>query len=123
MTVKTGLTKAVLESTLDTKQAERELLQFTCKHFPRSRTAVLGGNSVYVDRQFLFKDMPNLAYYLHYRIIDVSSVKELCRRWYPQEAGQAPAKKESHRALDDIIESIEELRYLRRTFFKDQPQK
>ncbi|MBN3293785.1 ORN protein, partial [Polypterus senegalus] len=78
----------------------------------------LAGNSVHADKKFLDKYMPQFMYHLHYRIIDVSTIKELCRRWFPEEYKQAPRKKASHRALDDIHESIKELQFYRRSVFK-----
>ena len=80
-----------------------------------------GGNSIGVDRRFLDRYLPDLDRYLHYRSIDVSSIKELCRRWYPAIYKQRPSKSETHRALDDILESIEELRYYRGAMFIPQP--
>ncbi len=79
---------------------------------------LIAGNSVYVDRQFIAKQMPRLNALFHYRIVDVSGVKELCRRWYPAQFENQPPKKKEHRALDDIIESIEELKYYRTSIFK-----
>jgi oligoribonuclease len=81
----------------------------------------LAGNSVSVDRSFIARDMPRLSQYLHYRTIDVSSVKELARRWQPKVFFQAPAKTGNHRALGDIQDSIEELKYYRQTFFIPTP--
>ncbi|RKP39609.1 REX2, RNA exonuclease 2 [Dimargaris cristalligena] len=115
---KTGLTRSVLESQVTTAQAERALLKFTKRHFRTPRVALLGGNSVHADRLFLAQEMPKLIGHLHYRLVDVSSVAELCRRWYPDESQAMPKKKATHRALDDIKESIEQLRYLRQNYFK-----
>ncbi|MEY2691333.1 MAG: hypothetical protein RLZ80_600 [Actinomycetota bacterium] len=81
----------------------------------------IAGNSVYVDRIFISRDMPKLAEYLHYRTIDVSSIKELTRRWYPKVYFNAPAKTGNHRALGDIRDSIAELSFYRKTVFVDQP--
>ncbi|KAJ1922935.1 hypothetical protein IWQ60_006188 [Tieghemiomyces parasiticus] len=94
-------------------EAERRLLDFTKSYFPKPREAVLGGNSVHADRRFLEKDMPALASHLHYRII-----AELCKRWYPEDKLCQYQKREAHRALDDIKESIGQLRHLRQYFFR-----
>lgn len=110
-----GLTEAVRNSEVSMQQAERETLDFIQQHCHRD-TAPLCGNSVWQDRRFLAKYMPELEQYLHYRIIDVSSVKEVVRRWYPDEV-TPPSKQQSHRALDDIQESIRELKYYRSTVF------
>lgn len=110
-----GLTEAVRESELTMKAAERQTLDFIARHCHRD-TAPLCGNSVWQDRRFLAKYMPKLEAYLHYRIIDVSSVKEVVRRWYPDEVSP-PSKQQSHRALDDIRDSIRELRYYRSEVF------
>ncbi|MHB8452313.1 MAG: oligoribonuclease, partial [Mycobacteriales bacterium] len=93
-------------------------------HVPESGKAPLCGNSIATDRGFLARDMPALDAWLHYRMVDVSSIKELVRRWYPKLYFAAPAKQRGHRALADIHESIEELRYYRRTVFlpRDQPK-
>ncbi|KAJ1794700.1 rna exonuclease [Coemansia sp. RSA 2399] len=113
-----GLTQSVLRSTTTMAEAEASVLDLVKRHCTRPRTAVLAGNSVHADRAFLRRQMPELTAYLHYRIVDVSSVKELARRWNPQVLEAAPAKKVAHRAFDDIIESIEELRYYRTSLFK-----
>uniref|UniRef100_A0A2C9JJU4 Exonuclease domain-containing protein n=1 Tax=Biomphalaria glabrata TaxID=6526 RepID=A0A2C9JJU4_BIOGL len=112
-----GLTEAVRKSQISTAEAERRILDFLRKH-TEERTCPLAGNSVYMDKLFLEKYMPSLTQHLHYRIIDVSTVKEICRRWYPQNYESAPIKKSSHRAMDDILESVEELKYYRSTIFK-----
>ena len=110
-----GLTEAVRDSSVSTKDAQRQTLKFIAEHCHRD-TAPLCGNSVWQDRRFLARYMPRLEAYLHYRIIDVSSVKEVVKRWYPDEL-TPPVKGQSHRALDDIRESIEELKYYRSTVF------
>lgn len=112
-----GLTEAVRKSNISLENAEQQMLDFVTKHTVEKQ-APLAGNSIHVDRQFLEKYMKKFMNHLHYRIIDVSTVKELCRRWYPEDLGNAPKKKTSHRALDDIKESIEELKYYRSTIFK-----
>lgn len=98
-------------------QAEIEIKQFLEKHVTE-KTSPIAGNSVYMDRLFLNKFMPNVNDYLHYRIIDVSTVKELCRRWNTEIYKQAPKKQFTHRALDDIKESVNEMKYYKTTFFK-----
>lgn len=94
-------------------EAEAAVLQYVKSHVPEARRAPLAGSSVYVDRGFLARDMPALDQHLHYRLIDVSTIKELSRRWYPRTYFNAPEKKGNHRALGDIRESIAELRYYR----------
>ncbi|XP_068244798.1 probable oligoribonuclease [Palaemon carinicauda] len=114
---KSGLTDKCRSSKISLAAAEDQLLQFVAQHTEKGK-APLAGNSVHADKRFLDKYMPKLMKHLHYRIVDVSTVKELCRRWYPEDFTNAPAKKLSHRALDDIKESIEELRYYRSAIFK-----
>ena len=109
-----GLLDRVRASTVDVAEAERRTLAFV-KEWVGEREAPLCGNSVHQDRLFLAGEMPELEAYLHYRIVDVSSVKELVRRWYPDLP--KPEKRNAHRALDDIRESIEELRYYRAHVF------
>ncbi|XP_043477069.1 probable oligoribonuclease [Leptopilina heterotoma] len=113
---KTGLTNASRNSTVTNSDAESRLLKFLQKNIPQ-RTCPLAGNSVYMDRMFLTMHMPLVNEYLHYRIIDVSTVKELVRRWNPSVFKNTPRKKLCHRALDDIIESIQELEYYRKFIF------
>lgn len=115
---KSGLTQAVRDSKISLAQAEYEFLSFVRKHTPPG-FCPLAGNSVHVDKQFLNKYMPQFMRHLHYRIIDVSTVKELCRRWHPVEYECAPKKASSHRALDDIRESIKELQFYRQNIFKE----
>ncbi|CAH2319414.1 oligoribonuclease, mitochondrial [Pelobates cultripes] len=114
---KSGLTQAVRESHITLQQAEYEFLSFIREHTPPG-LCPLAGNSVHADKKFLDKYMPQFMKHLHYRIIDVSTVKELCRRWYTDEFEQAPKKKASHRALDDIKESIRELQFYKESIFK-----
>jgi len=111
-----GLTARVRASTLGEAEAERLLLDFVAQHVP-ARAAPLAGNSVHQDRLFLARYMPALEKHLHYRNVDVSTVKELARRWHPEPYAARPTKRATHRALEDIRESIEELRYYRRTVF------
>ena len=113
---KSGLTQAVRESNISLEQAERETLAFIKKYCPPKK-GVLCGNSVWQDRNFLVRHMPQVADYLHYRLVDVTSVKELLYRWYPGSPHLSFLKKDSHRALPDIFESIEELRHYRKYFF------
>jgi oligoribonuclease len=118
---RSGLTTAVRESTVTTAQAEDMILEYVRSHVPEPRTAPLCGNSIATDRGFLARDMKRLDAHLHYRMIDVSSIKELCRRWYPRVYFGQPAKGLAHRALADIRESIRELEYYRRTVFVPLP--
>jgi oligoribonuclease len=115
---KSGLTASVLDSTLTTQQAELQILDFIQQHVPLPRVGVLAGNSVHVDRQFLQQDMPRITDHLHYRIVDVSTLKELAYRWHPKLLSLQPRKKETHRALDDILESIQELKFYQSKVFK-----
>ena len=103
------------------QEAEHIVLDYVRTFVPEPRKAPLGGNTVATDRGFLARDMPDLEAYLHYRIIDVSSIKELSRRWYPRVYFNAPKKSGGHRALADIRESIAELRYYRQAVFVPQP--
>ncbi|XP_014827121.1 PREDICTED: oligoribonuclease, mitochondrial [Poecilia mexicana] len=114
---KSGLTQAVQNSKMTLEQAEYEFLSFVRQHTPPGQCP-LAGNSVHADKRFLDKYMPQFMYHLHYRIIDVSTIKELCRRWFPEEFKMAPHKSATHRALDDIKESIKELQYYRACIFK-----
>ena len=102
-------------------EAEEKVLDYVRQHVPDSRKAPLAGSSVYVDRGFLARDMPALDAHLHYRVIDVSSIKELARRWYPRAYFASPEKRGNHRALGDIRESIAELRYYRDAIFVPHP--
>ncbi|CAO3691308.1 unnamed protein product [Rhizopus stolonifer] len=112
---KSGLTRQVLESNITVQAAEKQVLDFLKLHIPEG-IAPLAGNSVHADKQFLVKEMPKIVDYLHYRIVDVSTIKELSKRWYPKIAAGV-VKKATHRALDDIIESIEELKYYQKHVF------
>ena len=112
---KTGLTDAVRKSKIDLKTAENMMLDFVKQHVPKG-VCPLAGNSIHADRLFLNKYMPTFLEHLHYRIIDVSSIKELCKRWYPN--NKFFGKYNVHRSLDDIKESIEELKHYRSTVFK-----
>ncbi|WP_448612116.1 oligoribonuclease [Geodermatophilus sp. URMC 60] len=121
MHAKSGLTEAVRASTLTVAEAEQKLLAYVKRFVPERRTAPLCGNSIGTDRGFLARDMPELDDHLHYRMIDVSSVKELARRWFPRVYFAQPQKGLAHRALADIIESVRELTYYRQTLFVDGP--
>ncbi|HEY9266669.1 MAG TPA: oligoribonuclease [Mycobacterium sp.] len=121
MHAKSGLVDEVRASTTDLATAEEMVLDYVRTHIPQAKTAPLAGNSIATDRAFLARDMPKLDDYLHYRMIDVSSIKELCRRWYPRIYFGQPAKGLAHRALADIHESIRELRYYRQTAFVTPP--
>ena len=116
-----GLTEEVRASTIDVATAEELVLDYIREFVPQAKTAPLAGNSIATDRGFLARDMPALDDYLHYRMIDVSSIKELCRRWYPKIYYGQPEKGLAHRALADIQESISELRYYRRIAFVPPP--
>ncbi|KAM6969855.1 small fragment nuclease [Aplochiton taeniatus] len=116
-----GLTQAVRDSKISLQQAEYEFLSFVRQHTPPGQCP-LAGNSVHADKKFLDKFMPQFMYHLHYRIIDVSTIKELCRRWFPEEYKHAPQKKASHRALDDIQESIKELQFYRVNVFQNRAE-
>jgi len=116
-----GLTEEVRASTIDLATAESMVLDYIRSHVKAAKTAPLAGNSIATDRGFIARDMPALDDFLHYRMIDVSSIKELCRRWYPRIYYGQPDKGLAHRALADIQESIRELRYYRRTAFVPMP--
>jgi oligoribonuclease len=121
MHAKSGLTEEVRASTLTLAEAEQQLLAYVKRFVPDRRTAPLCGNSIGTDRGFLARDMPELDDHLHYRMVDVSSVKELARRWFPRVYFAQPAKGLAHRALADIIESVRELAYYRQTLFVPSP--
>ena len=110
-----------LEGGVTLREAEERVLAYIREYVPESGKAALAGNTVGTDRAFLARDMPELEAWLHYRIVDVSSIKELTRRWYPRAYFAAPAKSGNHRALADIAESIDELRYYRKAVFVPQP--
>ncbi|MFT4296674.1 MAG: oligoribonuclease [Micropruina sp.] len=120
MHAKSGLLP-LLESGVDIETAEQQVLDYIRSQVPSARTAPLAGNTIGTDRAFLARDMPELEQYVHYRNVDVSSIKELARRWYPRAYYNTPAKSGNHRALADIRESIEELRYYRDAVFVPQP--
>jgi oligoribonuclease len=113
MHTRSGLLTEIARSDTDLGAAGAAALTYVRGHVPEARSAPLCGNSIGTDRGFLARYLPELDTHLHYRNIDVSSLKELCRRWYPEEYRKRPDKAESHRALGDVLESIEELRYYR----------
>jgi len=117
MHTRSGLLAAVEASPISLREAGEETLEFLRRNLPASNSVPLCGNSIATDRRFLAMHLPEIEGFLHYRSIDVSSIKELCRRWYPEVLAAAPPKAETHRALDDIRESITELAYYRRTIF------
>jgi oligoribonuclease len=118
---KSGLTEEVRASTVTVQQAEGAVLEYVRAHVPEAGRAPLAGNSIATDRGFLARDKPEFDAFLHYRMIDVSSIKELCRRWYPAVYAAQPAKGMAHRALADIRESIRELAYYRKAVFVPEP--
>ena len=121
MHTRSGLIEEVRASKVDLATAEAAVLDYIRKHVKQVKTAPLAGNSIATDRGFIARDMPALDSFLHYRMIDVSSIKELCRRWYPRIYYGQPAKGLAHRALADIHESIRELKYYRGTAFVPPP--
>jgi oligoribonuclease len=112
---------AELPDGLNVAEAQDVVLTYVRQHVPESRKVPLCGNSIATDRAFLARDMPELDAFLHYRMVDVSSIKELARRWYPRAYFASPEKHGGHRALADIRESIRELRYYREAVFVPQP--
>lgn len=118
---RSGLTEEVRRSAVTLDEAEQQVLDYIRQHVPEGRSAPLAGNSIATDRGFIARDMPTLDSHLHYRMVDVSSIKELCRRWFPRIYYAQPDKGLAHRALADIQESIRELSYYRRTAFVPQP--
>jgi oligoribonuclease len=117
MHTRSGLLAAIETSTLTLQEAGRQTLEFLKQQVPAKGTVPLCGNSIGTDRRFLAAQLPDIENWLHYRSIDVSTVKELCRRWYPGVLAKAPTKKTAHRALDDVRESVAELAYYRSTVF------
>jgi oligoribonuclease len=118
MHTRSGLLDQIATSTITLEQAGAETLAFLRQHIPEPRTVPLCGNSIGTDRRFLAVYLPEIEDHLHYRSVDVSSVKELLRRWNPGVLTDAPPKAKGHRALDDIRESLAELRYYRDTAFR-----
>jgi len=109
------------EDGLELEDAEAQVLEYIKKYIPTAKTTPLAGNTISTDRLFITKYMPKLDDHLHYRNIDVSTIKELAKRWYPRAYFQAPKKDGGHRALADILESIEELKYYRQSVFVESP--
>ncbi|QQR53813.1 oligoribonuclease [bacterium] len=114
---KSGLTEQVLQSKISIGSIDEQIAHLLQRHNCEKQSVLLCGNSVWQDRAFIIKYMPLTAGFLHYRIIDVSTIKELIRRWYPENETAIFIKKESHRAVDDILESIAELRHYKKHFF------
>jgi oligoribonuclease len=121
MHASSGLTEQVRASTVTLGEAETMVLDYIKKYVPEPKSTPLCGNSIGTDRGFLARDMPALDEHLHYRMIDVSSIKELAKRWYPRVYQSQPAKGLAHRALADIYESVQELAFYRQTLFVPQP--
>ena len=109
----------VQASKVSEQEAERQVIEFVSKHVAQGK-GLLSGNTVHADKRFLEAYMPNFMKYLHYRILDVSTVKEICSRWFPEDFTKAPPKSYKHRALDDIEASITELKFYRDTIFKKE---
>jgi oligoribonuclease len=116
MHTKSGLLDEIAASTITLADAGAQTLAFLKQHIPKERSVPLCGNSIGTDRRFLAAYLPDIEDYLHYRSVDVSTLKELAKRWNPPILKAAPRKAEGHRALDDIRESVNELRYYRETF-------
>jgi oligoribonuclease len=117
MHTRSGLLAEIQASPVSLAEAAKQTLAFLTAHIPEARSVPLCGNSIGTDRRFLALQMPDIENFLHYRSIDVSTIKELCRRWYPDVLAAVPPKREAHRALGDIRESIAELAYYRSTIF------
>jgi oligoribonuclease len=121
MHTSSGLLDAIATATTTVADAEQQVLDYVKRFAPERRKAPLCGNTIATDRSFIVHYMPALDDHLHYRMIDVSTIKELARRWYPRAYYNAPAKNGGHRALADILESINELRYYRSTVLVPAP--
>lgn len=121
---KSGLTQACIASPYSLETVSQKVLTYMMKHIPEKHFGILAGNSVHADRAFLVEYMPDVVRWLHYRIVDVSSIKELVRRWYPESCRYTheTGKESDHRALSDIQYSIQELEWYRKTVFKDPAQ-
>lgn len=113
-----GLTQASRASKVSIEEAEQRTLEFVWKFIPEPGRARLAGNSIYVDVSFLRKWMPRLLNHFHYRLVDVTTVGELAKRWYPRAANETPRKKNTHTAMNDIRDSITQLRFYKETIFK-----
>ena len=114
----TGLIEECLKSTLNTQDAEQQLMQFILPYVPNAKFGILSGSSVHFDKEFLRKEMPTLFNHLHYRIVDVTTVGELTKRWFPTVLRRRPRKRGNHRALDDIRDSIRELQFYKENVFR-----
>jgi len=119
MHTRSGLLASVEASSTTLEEAGAATLAFLVEHIGSPRSVPLCGNSIGTDRRFLAAWLPEVEDYLHYRSVDVSTLKELARRWFPEAVAAAPRKGGKHRALDDIVESVEELRYYRKSIFRD----
>ena len=122
MHTRSGLLPAIEASEVSLADAGAQTLAFLEEHVPEARTVPLCGNSIGTDRRFLARYLPEIEDHLHYRSVDVSTIKELARRWYPDQLAALPRKATAHRALDDIRESIDELRYYRTHLFVPMEQ-
>jgi len=120
MHARSGLTNEIRASVITLEEAGAATLAFIQTHIPEPRTVPLCGNSIGMDRRFLTAYLPEIEDYLHYRSVDVSTIKELARRWYPEDLKQYQKSVSAHRAMDDIKESLEELRYWRKRVFRAQ---
>jgi oligoribonuclease len=120
MHTSSGLLEVLAEG-ITMEAAQAQALAYIREHVPEARKAPLAGSSIHTDRTFLARDMPELEQWVHYRNVDVSTIKELARRWYPRVYFNTPEKQGNHRALADIIDSIDELRYYRNTLFVPHP--
>ena len=118
MHTRSGLLAAIESSTVSLADAGAQTLAFIKEHVPEQRTVPLCGNSIGTDRRFLAAHLPEIEDWLHYRSVDVSTIKELAKRWFPKAVADAPSKAGGHRALDDIRESVAELRYYRQAIFR-----
>ena len=121
MHTKSGLLNLIRASTLSAAEAEEQTLAFIRKHVPEARTIPLCGNSIGTDRRFLARYMPSIENHLHYRCVDVSTIKELAKRWYPSITPDRPGKNGTHRAMDDVRASVAELRFYRDKVFSANP--
>ena len=119
MHTRSGLLTAIEASTVTLEEAGAQTLAFIKEHVPEQRTVPLCGNSIGTDRRFLAAHLPEIEDWLHYRSVDVSTIKELGKRWFPERIADAPSKAGGHRALDDIRESVAELRYYRKALFRE----
>lgn len=119
MHTRSGLLDAIRKSDIELAEAGRQTLDFLRAHIPEARTVPLCGNSIGTDRRFLARWLPEIDDFLHYRSIDVSTIKELSRRWYPEALEAQPRKVGSHRAMGDVLESVAELAYYRKAVFRE----